>query len=247
MHTAIPPPADRAASAPAVPGAPAHPDADLIARALQGEQAAFEAIMRRHNRLLFRAARGVVSDDAEAQDVVQETYLRAFTRLQDFQGQSSLGTWLARIAIRLALDQLRKRRRSVPMDAARDVSHEPSPEHMMSFSAPPSASPESALARDELRQLLQSAVEGLAPIYRSVFILRAVQEMSVQETAFCLQVSEAVVKTRYLRARSLLRDALGARIEACAESAFPFAGERCEQVVRHVVAQLQQCQRITLR
>ena len=243
MHTAIPPPQ----SPTALPAAPAHPDAELIGRALQGEQAAFEAIMRQHNRLLFRAARGVVPDDAEAQDVVQETYLRAFTRLQEFQGQSSLGTWLARIAIHLALDLLRKRGRSVPMDAAQDVNHEPSPEHMMSFSAPPSASPEAALARDELRQLLQSAVEGLPPIYRSVFILRAVQEMSVEETAFCLQVSDAVVKTRYLRARTMLRDALGARIESHVESAFPFAGERCEQVVRHVVAQLQQCQRIKPR
>lgn len=218
----------------------AEADAALIGRALCGDEAAFETIMRRHNRLLFRAARGVVPDDAEAQDVVQETYLRAFTRLQDFQGGASLGTWLARIAINVALDTLRKRGRSVPTDGHQDVDHEPSPEHMMSFSAPPGASPEASVARGELRQLLQSAIEGLPPLYRSVFILRAVQEMSVEETAFCLQVSDAVVKTRYLRARALLRDALGARIEAHAESAFPFAGARCEQVVRSVVAELQQ-------
>ncbi|ART50900.1 RNA polymerase subunit sigma-24 [Acidovorax carolinensis] len=241
MNISTPPPLAGAATT--APGS----DAELIGHALQGDQAAFEAIMRRHNRLLFRAARGVVADDAEAQDVVQETYLRAFTQLQDFQGGASLGTWLARIAINLALDVLRKRGRSVPMDGTQDLDHEPSTEHMMSFSAPPGASPEAALERGELRQLLQSAVEGLPPIYRSVFILRAVQEMSVEETAFCLQVSDAVVKTRYLRARALLRDALGARIEAHAESAFPFAGERCEQVVRYVVAELQQRQRIARR
>lgn len=222
-------------------------DAALVERALEGEPSAFEALMRRHNRLLFRTARGIVSDDAEAQDVVQETYLRAFTRLQDFRGTASLGTWLARIAINVALDVLRKQGRSVPVDTGQALDHEPAPEHMMSFSAPPGASPEAALARGQLRDLLQSAVEGLPPIYRSVFMLRAVQEMSVDETAFCLQVSNDVVKTRYLRARSMLRDALGAQIEAQAESAFPFAGERCDQVVHHVLTELQRRQRLAPR
>lgn len=110
----------------------------------------------------------------------------------------------------------------------------------MSFSAPQSASPEAEAARTELRSLLQSAIEGLPPIYRSVFMLRAVQEMSVDEAAYCLQVSDAVIKTRYLRARSMLRDALGAQLEAQADSVFAFAGERCDQVVRHVLAELQQ-------
>ncbi|MCM2347762.1 MAG: RNA polymerase sigma factor [Acidovorax soli] len=236
MHLPPPAPVARATCDPCA-------DDELIEGALQGEQSAFEAIMRRHNRLLFRAARGVVSDDAEAQDVVQETYLRAFTRLRDFRRGAALGTWLARIAINIALDALRKRGRSVPsvsMDGVQDEDHEISPEHMMSLSAPPSQSPEAALARGELRGLLQSAVEGLPPLYRSVFILRAVQEMSVDEAAFCLQVSSDVVKTRYLRARSMLRDALGAQIEAHAESAFPFAGARCDQVVRNVVSELQQ-------
>lgn len=218
-------------------------DAQLVAGALRGEQGAFETIMRRHNRVLFRAARGVVSDDAEAQDVVQETYLRTFTRLQDFQGGASLGTWMVRIAINVALDLLRKRNRSVLL-GAQDLDHDTLPEQMMSFSAPQGASPESSAARTELRALLQSAIEGLPPIYRSVFVLRAVQEMSVEEAAYCLQVSDAVVKTRYLRARSMLRDALGARIEAHADSVFAFAGERCDQVVLHVVAALQQRQLI---
>lgn len=227
---------------------PALPDSDeqLVAGALQGEQSAFEAIMRRHNRLLFRVARGVVSDDAEAQDVVQEAWLRVFTQLGDFQGGASLATWMARIAINLALDVLRRRSRSVPVDP-QGLEHEPSPEQMMSFRTPQAASPESVAARTELRALLQSAIGGLPPIYRSVFMLRAVQEMSVTEAAYCLQVTEAVVKTRYLRARSMLRDALGAQIEAHADSVFAFAGERCDQVVRHVVAELQQRQLIARR
>ena len=228
------------------PAVPSDSDERLVASALQGEQSAFEALMRRHNRLLFRVARGVVSDDAEAQDVVQEAWLRVFTRLDEFQGSAALGTWMARIAINVALDVLRRRSRSVVL-ASQDLDHEPSPEQMMSFSTPPAASPESVAARTELRAFLQSAIEGLPPIYRSVFMLRAVQEMSVDETAYCLQVSEAVVKTRYLRARSMLRDALGAQIDAHSDSVFAFAGERCDQVVRHVVAELQQRQLIARR
>ena len=225
---------------------PSDSDEQLVASALQGERTAFETIMRRHNRLLFRVARGVVSDDAEAQDVVQEAWLRVFTRLGDFQGGASLGTWMARIAINVALDVLRRRSRSVPLDP-HGLDHEPTPEHMMSFSTPPTASPESVAARTELRAVLQSAIEGLPPIYRSVFMLRAVQEMSVDEAAYCLNVTDAVVKTRYLRARSMLRDALGAQIEAHSDSVFAFAGERCDQVVRHVIAELQSRQLIARR
>ena len=223
----------------APPAAGRAEDAALVARALGGEAAAFEAIMRRYNRLLFRAARGVVHDDAEAQDVVQEAYLHAFTRLQDFRGEAALGTWLARICIRAALDVLRRRARSVATEAVLAPDQEPQPEFAMPFFAPPDDAPDQALARGQLRALLESAVHSLPPPYRSVFILRAVQEMSVQETAFCLDIGEEAVRTRYLRARAMLRDALGARVEACTESAFPFAGQRCDAVVHQVLAELQ--------
>lgn len=212
---------------------------ELAARARAGDAAAFELIMRRHNTLLFRTARGVVADDAEAQDVVQETYLRAFTSLDSFRGDAALGTWLARIAINVALDLQRKMGRQVRIDDTQDLTAEPSPEHMMSFSAAPSERPDATAERAQMRQLLQSAIEQLPPIYRSVFILRAIEEMSVDETAFCLQVSADVVKTRYLRARALLRDCLGAQIEAHANEVFAFAGERCDAVVRNVLAGLQ--------
>ena len=219
-------------------------DAQLIARAGRGEAAAFEIIMRRHNRLLFRSARGMLDDDAEAQDVVQETYLRAFSSLQTFRGDCALGSWLARIAIHVALDARRKRGRAVPLDDNLDLGIEPAMEHMMAFRAPAADSPDNRVERSQMRALLQRAIDSLPAIYRSVFILRAVEELSVDETAFCLQVSDAVVKTRYLRARSMLRDALGAQVEAHAQEVYAFAGARCDAVVAHVLAELRRQGRI---
>ena len=115
---------------------------------------------------------------------------------------------------------------------------------MMAFNAPATAAPDALAERSQMRALLQRAIDSLPPIYRSVFILRAVQELSVDETAFCLQVSDAVVKTRYLRARALLRDALGAQVEAHAHDVYAFAGARCDAVVAQVLMQLQRQGRI---
>ena len=219
-------------------------DAELVARAGLGDALAFETIMRRHNRLLFRSARGVVGDDAEAQDVVQETYLRAFSTLTSFRGASALGTWLARIAINVALDVQRRSGHAVQLDDTQDLDTEPAMEHMMAFNAPADDAPDTQAERSQMRALLQRAIDSLPVIYRSVFILRAVEEMSVDETASCLQVSEAVVKTRYLRARSMLRDALGTQVEAHTQDVYAFAGARCDAVVAHVLAELQRQGRI---
>lgn len=216
----------------------AESDLDLTLRARGGDAAAFELIMRRHNRLLFRAARGIVADDAEAQDVVQDAYLRAFTSLDSYRGDAALGTWLARIAINGALNVQRRKGRTVPIDETPEMNDEPAAEHAMSFVDTRNESPDAAAERGQLRALLQAAIERLPPIYRSVFILRAVEEKSVEETAFCLGVSADVVKTRYLRARALLRDALGAQLEAHAHDVFAFAGGRCDAVVNHVIAAL---------
>ncbi len=218
--------------------------ADLVERARSGDKNAFEAIMRQHNRLLFRTARGVVPDDAEAQDVVQETYLRAFTHLDAYRGDAALGTWLARIAINVALDARRKRGVVISLDEPDNTSDAPTGEPMMFLRTPEHDAPDHQAERSQVRELLQSAIGRLPPIYRSVFILRAVEEMSVDETAFCLHVSDAVVKTRYLRARSLLRDTLGAQIEAHAHDAFAFAGARCDAVVASVLAELDRQGRI---
>lgn len=216
----------------------ARDDSDLVSRARAGDCSAFEAIMRRHNRLLFRTARGIVDDDAEAQDVVQEAYLHAFTDLESFRGDASLGTWLVRIAINVAISAQRKKGRQVNLDQHADLASEPSPENVMAFSTPEAESPDAIAGRLQLRDLLQGAIVRLPIIYRSVFILRAVEEVSVEETAFCLGVSADTVKTRFLRARVMLRDALGVQLQSYAQSTFPFAGARCDAVVSHVLPKL---------
>ncbi|NOV24268.1 RNA polymerase sigma factor [Cupriavidus necator] len=223
---------------PSAAGAPT--DADLVASARAGAASAFEIIMRRNNRLLFRTARGVVPDDAEAQDVVQETYLRAFTRLDSFRSEAALSTWLARIAINVALTAQRKRRGLVQMGgrAEEEDPGEASQENVMAFRTADDASPEAMAERSQVRELLQSAVENLPPIYRCVFILRAIEDMSVEETAYCLGVSDDVVKTRFLRARKMLRQALAEEAKPYLQDTFNFAGPRCDAVVNHVFAAL---------
>lgn len=212
-------------------------DMALVARARKGDAVAFETIMRQHNRLLFRCARGVVDDEAEAQDVVQEAYLRAFSRLDDYRGDSALGTWLARIAFNAAVDVVRRRGRHVQWGGGEAQADDAGPENPMSHDRGVE-SPDAAAERAEVRDILQAAIESLPPIYRSVFILRAVEEASVDETARCLQVSDAVVRTRYLRARAMLRESIGQQVEMHAPDALQFAGERCDAVVNHVLAEL---------
>lgn len=224
--------------APTTAAAAAASDVQLALSAAAGNATAFETIVRRHNRLLFRTARGIVADDAEAQDVVQETYLRAFTNLHAFRGDSALGTWLARIAINLALTTQRKKGRLVQLDVGGGEDDEPEREDAMPAQTTDSDAPDATAHRHELRELLQAAIGELPPIYRSVFMLRAVEELSVQETAFCLGVSEDVVKTRFLRARAMLRERLALRVEAGAAEAFAFAGERCDAVLAHVMTEL---------
>lgn len=210
-------------------------DLAIVQRARHGDEAAFELIMRRHNRRLFRVARGIVDDSAEAQDVVQEAYLRAFTGLESFRAESTLGTWLTRIAVNAALDTARAQGRLVYLGDPLDAVMETDP---MNKPAPDREAPELLAQRGQLRDLLESAIGRLPPIYRSVFMLRAVEELSVEETAQCLSVSADVVKTRFLRARSLLRDALGTQAEAHTSEAFGFAGQRCDSVVSHVLGKL---------
>lgn len=212
-------------------------DVQLALSAAAGSAAAFETIVRRNNRLLFRTARGVVPDDAEAQDIVQETYLRAFTNLQSYRGDSSLGTWLARIAINVALTSQRKKGRLVQFEESGEAD-EPAEEPEFAMPMPPHHSPDEQAERGEMRVLLQSCIEALPAIYRSVFILRAVEELSVDETAYALGVTQEVVKTRFLRARAMLRERLAARVESGAQETFAFAGARCDAVLAHVMAEL---------
>lgn len=214
-------------------------DAPLLAMLRQGQVRGYELLMRRYNRLLFRAARGIAGDDAEAQDVVQEAWLRAFAGLDGFRGQSALSTWLVRIVINEALQQQRRLGRVVLWHE--EVPMEDADTPGAGAGAPardPDESPEASAARQQLRRRLEAAIDALPPIYRCVFILRAVQDLSVEETAESLRVSHDVVKTRYLRARAMLREALGSAPGEALALVHDFQGQRCDDIVRQVRAAL---------
>lgn len=210
---------------------------ELLAALRRRDAPAFEQLMRRYNRLLFRAARGIVGDDAEAQDVVQETWLRAFTGLAAFRGEASLATWLTRIAINQALAQQRKLGRLVLWDQDTPMEDSDMPFHP-TLETGIAASPEEDAVRMQLRRQLSEAVDALPPIYRSVFMLRAVEGLGVEDTALALGVSIDVVKTRFLRARAMLRAALQSDPVVLAPGLHHFDGRRCDDVVGSVLARL---------
>jgi RNA polymerase sigma-70 factor (ECF subfamily) len=212
-------------------------DADLARRVAGGEHAAFEALMRRHNRALFRTARAILRDDAEAEDALQEAYLQAYRSMARYRGEARLSTWLARIVANEALMRLRKHaRRSaiVPLrpGAAEDINE--IPENSMEHD------PEAAARRAEMRKLLEERIDALPGAYRAVFMLRAVEEYSVEEAATILGIPEATVRSRFFRARSLMREGLASEIDVACQDAFGFAGERCDRIVAAVMARLEQ-------
>lgn len=221
------------------PAARTDDDRDLLPLLRSGDAKAYERLMRRYNRLLFRAARGIVDNDAEAQDAVQEAYLRAFLSLGAFRGDAALATWLVRIVINQALAQQRRLGRLVPWDE-----YSPEEQSMLepgeTLQSVEHDSPESVATRNELKRQLEAAIDLLPPIYRCVFILRAVQGLSVEDTAGALQVSGDVVKTRYLRARALLRTHLGGEAPLPLSAVHDFQGRRCDETVGHVLAQLRE-------
>jgi len=209
--------------------------AELAGRAAHGDSAAFEALMRRHNRMLFRTARAILRDDAEAEDALQEAYLQAYRSLGSFRGDAQVSTWLARIVANEALQRLRKQTRRadiVPLQPAAAAELEQVTDSDMD------KAPDMTAARHEMRRVLESQIDALPEAYRTVFMLRAVEELSVQETATVLGLPPATVRTRLFRARSLLREALAQKIDVACEDAFSFAGERCDRVVASVLARL---------
>jgi RNA polymerase sigma-70 factor (ECF subfamily) len=212
------------------------PDAELARRAADGDEAAFEAIMRRHNRLLFRTARSLLKSDAEAEDALQEAYLRAWRALGSFRSDARLSTWLARIVINEALGRMRRKEaRIIPLDAAM-TSYEP--EVQASLTADAERQPESIAMRAELRRMMEARIDMLPEAFRTVFMLRAVEEMSVEEVSQALQIPEATVRTRFFRARSLLRERLASDIDMTLNDAFSFDGARCDRIVAAVRARL---------
>ena len=202
----------------------------------QDDSAEFEALMRQNNRMLFRTARAILHDDAEAEDVLQEAYIKAFGAMGSFRGEAKVSTWLARIVANEALQRLRKQNRRnaiVPLhstDAIDEINE--LPEGNMS------KTPERSAERAEVRKLLEKRLDALPDAYRPVFVLRAVEELSVDEVAEVLRIPPATVRTRFFRARSLLRESLAAEVDLACEDAFGFAGERCDRIVAAVMARI---------
>jgi len=211
-------------------------DGELAQRVAKGDQAAFEAVMRRHNRALFRTARAILHDDAEAEDALQEAYLQAYRTMGSYRGEARLSTWLARVVANEALMRLRKRaRRSTIMPLRPDVDVE---EISQIAEGDMQQGPESLARRAEMRKLLEERITALPGAYRAVFVLCAVEEYSVEETASILQIPEATVRSRFFRARSLLREGLASEVDLACQDAFGFAGERCDRIVAAVMARL---------
>jgi RNA polymerase sigma-70 factor (ECF subfamily) len=197
----------------------------LLTRLRAGDPGAFEQVMRRHNGRLFRVTRSILRDDSDAEEALQEAYIRAFSGIAGFKGEASLATWLTRIAVNEALMRLRRRRDTAPIDEELDL-------------ADPRPSPEQDTARRELRGLVERALNSLPAAFRSVFVLRALEQMSVEETAAALGIRKETVKTRFFRARRLLREQLGAEFAAALGDSFPFAGARCDRLVASVLQRL---------
>jgi RNA polymerase sigma-70 factor, ECF subfamily len=207
------------------------PDAETIQQVLDGNTAMFELLMRRYNERVYRAARSIVRDEQEAEDVMQQAYVNAFTHLRQFNGSAQFSTWLTKIAINEALARVRRRGRYEALDD--DLSNvEPF------MSSNPAPSPERQAFAGELRGLLESAIDTLPDGMREVFVLRDVEGLSTFEVAESLGVSEDVVKTRLSRGRAALRRELLERTGATAPEAFRFYRPRCDRVVQNVLARI---------
>ena len=203
-------------------------DEEIVERLRFGEKPLFEILMRRYNQRLFRISRAILGNDSEAEDVMQEAYVRAYTHLHQFDGRAKFATWLTRIAVHEALARVRHRHRLVEIDA--DSAFD---ESTMKYKST-TLNPEQELMARTMSIVLETAIDALPPIYRSVFMMREVEGLSTVETAECLTISEDTVKVRLHRARSLLRKDIYAQTGAATASAFQFLGARCDRMVAAV-------------
>ncbi|MBS0422718.1 MAG: RNA polymerase sigma factor [Proteobacteria bacterium] len=198
-----------------------------------GDRVAFEALMRRHNRRLYRLARATLRDGAEAEDALQEAYLQAFRSISQFRGDAALSTWLSRLVLNECFGRIRRRDRRenvIPMvsannEAARSCVDE-------------SEAPDAALARAQVRTVLERRVDELPDSFRAVFVMRSVEDLSVAETSELLGIPEETVRSRHFRAKSLLRAALEAELGRAEGTLFEFGGEHCDRVVAGVLGRL---------
>ncbi len=213
-------------------------DAGLVLRAGDGDLGAFEALMRKHNAALFRVARSILKDEADAEDALQEAYLSAFRHLDDFKGQARLSTWLTRIVINQSLGQLRVRKKDsvvVALDEHTGAAHDGGETNSQER---PEESPEGQAMRGQMRLLLERKIDELPLAFRTVFVMREVQEMTVDETSECLAVPPATVRTRFFRARSMLRESLAREFDLATGDVFSFGGAHCDRIVAAVLARL---------
>lgn len=205
------------------------PDEAIVARVLGGDTPLFEVLMRRHNQRVFRAARAILRDDREAEDVLQDAYVKAYAHLGQFDRRAQFSTWLTKIAVHEAIARVRRQRRYEPLDAV-------AMETRMPTTPPPD--PERQAFGRELGRLIESAVDTLGDGYREVFMLRQVEGLSTAETAEVLGVSEDVIKTRFSRARHALQQELLDRTGLATKDAFAFGQARCDCVVHAVMERI---------
>lgn len=217
-------------------------DEEVVARVLAGDTAIFEIIMRRYNQRLYRVARAILRDDAEAEDVMQDAYVRAYQHLDQFAGRAKFATWLTRIAVHEALARQRRRTRYQALEPASAQEGDP-----MDQFASLTASPEQQASNSEVRTLLEQAVHGLPDSYRAVFMLRDVEQMSSADAAEALEITEDNVKVRLHRARALLRKSLYARAGIETSATFEFNAVRCDRVVKNVFERIKRAGEGTMK
>jgi RNA polymerase sigma-70 factor (ECF subfamily) len=210
-------------------------DATLVARVRQADAGAFEVLMRRYNRRLYRTARAILKDDAAAEDAVQEAYVRAFDHIGKFRGDAQLSTWLTRIVVNEALQALRRTRREQVVILFDEPPEERDPLAPLPDSLAP-GTPEKTMLRAEMRRLIERKIDELPDGYRTVFVLREVEDLTVEETALALGIPEPTVRSRLFRAKARLREALATELDHATQDVFGFDGERCDRIVAVVLA-----------
>jgi RNA polymerase sigma-70 factor (ECF subfamily) len=209
----------------------------LVTLARERDESAIRLIIQRHNRRLYRIARGILRDDAEAEDAVQEAYLKAFMHLHEFRGDAAIGTWLCRIVMNEALDRLRRRRQMVDWSTM-DENGKSGAEIIRLPVDTSRLDPEKATAQRQIQKLLERAIDELPEDFRLVLVARAVEEMSIEETAEFLNIPPETVKTRLHRARHRLRASLEATVGPVLKDVFPFEDPRCARIADTVVRRL---------
>lgn len=215
-------------------------DLELAQRIASGDKAAFELLMRRNNQMLYRTARSILKDDAEAEDSVQDAYLLAYRGMSSFRGDAKLSTWLVRIVVNEAIARTRKRSRGAEIIQLSGETQDDSEAAGENMNETLPEQPEHAAQRAQTRRLLEAKIDELPDAFRTVFVLRALEELTVEESAVVLGIPEATVRSRFFRARGLLREALSKEIDIAYADAFAFAGARCDRIVAGVMARFEE-------